>query len=106
MVQYSLGRSPLTVGLSQYETLKPALSVWGGMPVIGSVGIDPLFAGWCGSVKQNGHPIEHPCDHHRHGLGNAKQAREARAGERTGMNASGEWATCVGTGWKCHDQGW
>ena len=45
----------------------PALSACGGLPVIALVGILPPLSGCLGSVRQYGHPIEHPCDHHRQG---------------------------------------
>ena len=33
-----------------------------GLPVMGVIGMDPLFSGCLGSVRQKSQPIEQPCD--------------------------------------------
>ena len=51
-VQKAFGRTALVFGLSQYDLRKPALSAWGGLPVMALVGIWPLLSGCRGSVRQ------------------------------------------------------
>ena len=62
---------------------------------MGVVGMDPLFSGCLGSVRQKSQPMEQPCDQwHYEGDGNGDDNDDDNVGEVTGNLDDGDDHTC------------
>ena len=58
---------------------------------MGVVGMDPLFSGCLGSVRQKSQPMEQPCDQwHYEGDGNGDDNDDVNVGEVTGNLDDGD----------------
>ena len=91
-MQLNTGMMDAVHSFLTYVLRKPALSACGSLPVIGLVGMVPLLSGCFGSVRQYGHPMEHPCDHQRHGWpleGTGRQEGREGGREEGGERARG-----------------